>query len=208
MRVNHLNIPGSCLFEAPTFPDERGFFSAPFHGPTFCKELGFSFEVCQTNLSPTKRGALRGLHFADVPPGQAKYVYAAHGRILDVIVDIREGSPTFLNHYAIELSPASGRGLFIPVGVGHLAIGLTEDSVLSYLCSAAYNPPAEHGINPLDPALNLPLSDWCAEFDLGSLDELIISEKDRTAPNLASLAEENALPRYDECVAFEQSLGD
>lgn len=206
MRVEHLDISGSYLFEAPIFPDDRGFFSAPFHGPTFREELGFELSVSQTNLSPTKKGAVRGLHYADVPPGQAKYVYAASGKILDVIVDIRVGSPTYLQHYCVELSPESGRGLYIPIGVGHMAIGLSSDAALSYLCSEAYNPPAEHGINPLDPDLQLPLSDWCAKYDLGAVEDLIISQKDRSAPNLAEVAQLDALPSYDDCVAYETSL--
>lgn len=206
MRVKHLEIPGSCLFEAPIFPDDRGFFSAPFHGPTFCEELGYQLSVDQTNLSPTKKGAVRGVHFADVPPGQAKYVYAAQGHILDVIVDLRVGSPTYLHHLSVELSPSSGRGLYIPVGLGHMALGLSTDAALSYLCSEAYNPPAEHGINPFDPDINLPFSQWCSDYDLGSVDDLIISQKDRNAPSLAKVEQLQALPSYDECVAFEASL--
>ena len=206
MRVLQLPLPYCYAFEAPTFPDDRGFFSAPFHAPTFIDNVGYQLSVRQTNLSPTRRGAVRGIHFADVPPGQAKYIYAAHGRLLDVLVDLRVGSPTFSQYVAIELSPESGTAVFLPEGMGHLVIGFTDDAALSYLCSEAYNPPAEHGINPLDPALGLPFHDWCATYHLGETDALILSPKDKNAPTLAAAQESGLLPRYDECVAFYHGL--
>ena len=206
MHVVQLPLPQCFLFEAPTFPDKRGFFSAPFHAPTFIDTVGYKLAVKQTNLSPTHRGAVRGIHFADVPPGQSKYVYAASGRLLDVLVDLRVGSPTFSQHVAVELSPNSGKAVFLPEGMGHLVIGLTDDADLNYLCSEAYNPPAEHGINPFDPTLSLPFNTWCEKYGLGNKSCLTLSEKDQAAPTLRAVKESEALPRYDECVAYYHDL--
>lgn len=206
MRVLQLPLPYCFTFEAPTFPDDRGFFSAPFHAPTFADTVGYELSIRQTNLSPTRRGAVRGIHFADVPPGQAKYVYAASGHLLDVIVDLRVGSPTFSQHVAVELAPESGTAVFLPEGMGHLVIGLTPDAALSYLCSEAYNPPAEHGINPLDLDLALPFTAWWSTYQLGDVSTLTLSEKDKAAPSLASAQESGLLPRYHECVAYYKGL--
>lgn len=206
MRVLQLPLPYCYVFEAPTYPDDRGFFSAPFHAPTFIDNVGYHLSIRQTNLSPTRRGAVRGIHFADVPPGQAKYVYAAHGHLLDVLVDLRVGSPTFSQHVAIELSPESGTAVFLPEGMGHLVIGLTDDAAVSYLCSEAYNPPKEHGVSPLDPTLGLPFHDWCEKYQLGNPDSLTLSSKDKNAPTMAAAQESGLLPSYDECVAFYNSL--
>ncbi|WQD12503.1 MAG: dTDP-4-dehydrorhamnose 3,5-epimerase [Lawsonella clevelandensis] len=188
------------------FSGRSGLLFCPFHAPTFIDNVGYQLSIRQTNLSPTRRGAVPRSPFADVPPGQAKYVYAAHGRLLDVLVDLRVGSPTFSQYVAIELSLESGTAVFLPEGIGHLVIGLTDDAALSYLCSEAYNPPAEHGINPLDPALGLPFHDWCDNYDLGDPDALILSPKDKSAPTLAAAQESRLLPRYDECVAFYNGL--
>lgn len=149
---------------------------------------------------------IRGVHFADVPPGQAKYVTCVAGRIVDVLVDLRRGSPTFMKHIVVELSAENRRGLYVPVGVGH-AFGVLAGAgpaTVSYLVTEAYNPTGEHGVNPLDPALGI---DWAAHGIADGEGELVLSDKDRDAPTVAEFeASGRALPSYDECLGWEREL--
>jgi dTDP-4-dehydrorhamnose 3,5-epimerase len=153
--------------------------------------------VAQTNHSISSRGAIRGVHFADVPPSQAKYVYCPRGALLDVVVDIRVGSPTFGQWDAVRLDPKECHALFVPEGVGHAFVALEDDTVMNYLCSEGYNPSRERGINPLDPALDLP---WPEGL------EQQLSAKDLDAPTLAEAEAAGILPRYEECLAFYEKL--
>ena len=178
------------MFEPTVFPDRRGLFAAPFQGAVFREALGFDLVVAQTNHSVSARGVVRGVHFADVPPGQAKYVYCPRGALLDVVVDVRVGSPTFGAHEAVELDNRSCRAVYLAEGLGHAFMALEDDTVMAYLCSTPYNPDAEHGINPLDPALGLP---WPAGL------EPVLSDKDATAPTLATAAASGLLPDHATC---------
>ncbi|MGH3450350.1 MAG: dTDP-4-dehydrorhamnose 3,5-epimerase family protein, partial [Haloechinothrix sp.] len=148
--------------------------------------------VAQTNHSVSRRGVIRGVHFADTPPGQAKYVYCPRGALLDVVVDVRAGSPTFGAWDAVRLDDKDFRAVYLAEGLGHAFVALAEDTVMAYLCSTAYNPVAEHGITPLDPALGLP---WPTDL------EPVLSQKDADAPTLAEAAAAGALPRYEDCLA-------
>jgi dTDP-4-dehydrorhamnose 3,5-epimerase len=98
-------------------------------------------------------GALRGVHFAEIPPGQAKYIVCVHGAILDVVLDVRVGSPTYGQWDSILLDDQNKRAVYIAEGLGHGFMALTEGATVVYLCSAPYAPGREHGIHPLDPAL-------------------------------------------------------
>ncbi|GAA2874196.1 dTDP-4-dehydrorhamnose 3,5-epimerase [Pseudonocardia halophobica] len=191
MKYRELGISGAWVFEPPVFPDRRGVFVAPFQGPVFREALGFDLDVGQTNHSVSRLGVVRGVHFADVPPGQAKYVSCPSGRLLDVIVDVRVGSPTFGRWEAVELDDGSDSGsmraVYIAEGLGHAFVALEEATVMAYLCSTPYNPSAEHGISPLDPELGLP---WPSDL------ELVLSDKDRDAPTLAEAKEQGILPVY------------
>jgi len=153
--------------------------------------------VAQTNHSVSRRGALRGVHFADVPPGQAKYIYCPRGALLDVVIDIRVGSPTFGKSDAVILDSTDFRALYVAEGLGHAFIALEDDTTMSYLCTTGYNPHAEHGINPLDPALALP---WPGDI------EPILSPKDLGAPSLAEAEAAGLLPLYEDCVAHYEEL--
>lgn len=199
MQVRQLEITGAVEFTPKTFPDSRGLFTAPFQEPVFAEALGHPLRVAQTNHSVSARNVIRGVHFADVPPGQAKYVYCPKGALLDVVVDIRVGSPTFGRWEAIRLDDTEYRAVYLAEGLGHAFIALTDDTVMSYLCSTPYNPPAEHGINPLDPQLGLP---W-QEHLTG---EPVLSEKDRTAPSLAEAQQAGLLPDYQQCLARHEEL--
>jgi epimerase EvaD len=197
MQVRELAVPDAFEFTPKVFPDQRGVFVSPYQGDHFVKAVGHPLLVAQSNHSRSRRGSVRGLHFADVPPGQAKYVYCPQGAVLDVVVDIRVGSPTFGVCDAIRLDPADFRAVYLPEGVAHGFVALEDDSVISYLCSTGYNPSAEHGINPLDASLDLP---WPADI------EPLLSEKDSTAPTLAEARAAGLLPTYADCLTRYESL--
>ena len=197
MKATELDIDGAWAFEPPSFPDSRGVFAAPFQGAAFREALGFDLRVAQTNHSVSARGVIRGVHFADTPPGQAKYVYCPAGRLLDVIVDVRVGSPTFGEHVAVELDSQSMRAVYLSEGLGHAFVALTEGTVMAYLCSTGYNPGGEHGVSPLDPALGLPWPDDLAP---------ILSDKDRDAPSLAEAQAQGLLPTFEACSRWYDEL--
>ena len=188
MKAYELPIAGAWVFEPTVFPDQRGMFAAPFQGQAFREALGFDLTIAQTNHSVSARGVIRGVHFADVPPGQAKYVYCPRGALLDVVVDVRVGSPTFGRYEAVELDGRSCRAVYLAEGLGHAFVALEDDTVMAYLCSTPYNPAAEHGVSPLDPALELP---WPSDL------APILSEKDAAAPTLASALSAGLLPMWE-----------
>ena len=149
------------------------------------------------NISFSSRGSVRGLHFADVPPGQAKYVQCLSGRVLDVVVDIRVGSPTFGSWEAVELDAESGRAVYVAEGLGHGFCALTDSAAVGYLCSEPYAPEHEHGLHPLDAELDLP---WPKDL------ELRLSPKDSAAPSLRYAQQSGLLPDWDECLSHYQRL--
>ncbi|MCW2941153.1 MAG: dTDP-4-dehydrorhamnose 3,5-epimerase, partial [Actinomycetia bacterium] len=148
--------------------------------------------------SVSARGVLRGIHFADVPPGQAKYVTCVAGAILDVAVDLRVGSPTFGAWEAVRLDDVSRKGLYLAEGLGHAFLALTDQATVVYLCSEPYNPTGEHGVNPLDPEIGIA---WPAGI------EPLLSPKDAAAPTLAQAREAGLLPDYEQCTKFYRNLG-
>lgn len=197
VNVRELSIAGAWEFRPPVFPDRRGLFVAPFQGEAFCAAVGHPLRLGQTNHSVSARGVLRGVHFADVPPGQAKYVYCPRGALLDIVVDVRVGSPTFGRHEAVRLDAENLSALYLAEGLGHAMMALEDDTVLSYLCSTGYNPGAEHGIDPLDPELALP---WPADVTP------VLSEKDAAAPGLSAARDEGTLPSHADCLNHYETL--
>lgn len=193
MKAYELPIAGAWVFEPAAFPDRRGMFTAPFQAAVFREALGFDLTVAQTNHSVSARGVIRGVHYADVPPGQAKYVYCARGALLDVVVDVRVGSPTFGRFEWVELDGRSCRAVYLAEGLGHAFVALEDDTVMAYLCSTPYSPGAEHGVSPLDPALGLP---WPSDL------APILSEKDAAAPALAQARDSGLLPDHRTCTAW------
>lgn len=200
MEVRELAVPGAWVFGPPVHPDERGVFAAPFQGAVFEETVGHPFPLAQANTSVSRRGVLRGVHFADVPPGQAKYVQCAAGAFLDVVVDLRVGSPTFGTWDAVRIDGSTLGAIYLSEGLGHAFLALADGTVATYLCSTPYRPAAEHGVHALDPELALP---WSRHLDAG---ELILSEKDRAAPSLATALAEGLLPTAEACRARRAEL--
>jgi dTDP-4-dehydrorhamnose 3,5-epimerase len=194
VQFRELAVPGAVEFSPTIFPDARGLFVAPFQEAAFVAATGHRLQVAQSNHSVSRRGVIRGVHFCDVPPGQAKYVYCPRGALLDVAVDVRVGSPTFGRWDAVELNAETYRAVYLAEGIGHAFVALAEDTVLAYLCSTGYHPGAERTVNPLDPALRLP---WPADL------EPVLSDKDHQAPTLAEAEAAGILPRWADCVAVQ-----
>lgn len=187
MHFRKLAVAGAFEFTPKSFSDRRGLFVSPFQERSFIEAIGRPFTVAQTNHSRSAAGVIRGIHFTAYPPGQEKYVYCPQGRILDIMLDIRLGSPTFGRVAASDLDPSSCRAVFVPDGVGHAFMALEPDSVVSYMVSTAYVPAAEMSIHPLDPELALP---WPSDITP------ILSEKDVHAPGLAKAKADGILPAY------------
>jgi dTDP-4-dehydrorhamnose 3,5-epimerase len=152
--------------------------------------------LSQANWSTSRRSVVRGIHSADVPPGQAKYVTCVRGAVLDVIVDLRVGSSTFGAHAAVRLD-VERRAVYIGEGLRHGFCALADDATVLYLCSTGYNPTGERGIHPLDPALALPWPDEVAP---------VLSDKDAAAATLAQAQTAGTLPVFADCEAWSEKL--
>lgn len=176
MNIEQTAIPGVVVIEPRVFGDERGYFFESFSARNFEeKVLGTRF--VQDNESASCYGVVRGLHYQKAPHAQSKLVRVVVGRVLDVAVDIRHGSPTFGQHVAVELSAENHRQLFIPRGFAHGFAVLSERAVFQYKCDAYYAPESEGGIAWDDPALGI---DWRLPAEA-----IILSAKDRQRHTLA-----------------------
>ncbi len=175
MKIIPTDIEGVIILEPKIFPDDRGYFSVTYTAKDFAEQVD-DMTFVQDNQSASKYGVIRGLHYQLPPFAQAKLVRAVVGRVLDVAVDIRQGSPTFGKHVAVELSEDNHRQLFIPEGFAHGFSVLSERAVLQYKCNAYYAPTHEGGIAFDDPELNI---DWGIPAD-----KAIISDKDRQHPGI------------------------
>jgi dTDP-4-dehydrorhamnose 3,5-epimerase len=194
MDIAPLDVAGAWVCTPARYADDRGEFMEWFRADLVAEVTGRAFGTAQANLSVSRRGVVRGLHVADVPPGQAKIVACPRGAVLDVVVDVRVGSPTFGRCATAVLDDVDRRVMVVAVGLAHGFCALREDSVVSYLVSAPYTPAAERTIDALDPALALPWPD-----DLG---ELSRSPRDAIAPTLAQGQEQGILPSYEDCLAW------
>lgn len=197
MQAESLTLEGLWLFTPVLRPDDRGVFLESFKASVLEENVGHMFDLQQMNISVSRAGTVRGIHFADVPPGQAKYVQCFDGAILDIVVDIRVGSPTFGQWEAVELDAHSRKGLYIAEGLGHAFCALTDSVTVGYLCSESYAPTREHGIHPLDADLALPWPDGA---------DSVLSPKDAAAPTLAEAVASGLLPQYSECAEWYQAL--
>ncbi|MFE2941145.1 dTDP-4-dehydrorhamnose 3,5-epimerase [Streptomyces sp. NPDC059255] len=195
--MRQLSVEGAWVHEPKVFPDSRGSFHEWFKAPDFAEAAGHPLNLAQANCSVSSRGTLRGVHFADVPPGQAKYVKCVRGAVLDVIVDIRVGSPTYRKWEAVRLDDTDHHSVYLAEGLGHAFMALTDDATVVYLCSEGYSPGREHGLNPLDPELGI---EWPESITP------LLSDKDAAAPTLAEAEAQGLLPSYEECRAYYAEL--
>ncbi|MCF8569120.1 dTDP-4-dehydrorhamnose 3,5-epimerase [Gordonia sp. HY002] len=191
MQVRSLSIDGAWEFTPVQHGDDRGVFLEAFKADVLAETIGHRFELAQVNTSVSAAGVLRGIHFADVPPGQAKYVTCTVGAIVDVIVDIRDGSPTFGQWDAVLLDDRDRRAVYLSEGLGHGFCSLQDGSTVTYLCSTGYRPTAEHGVNPLDEDLGI---EWPTLARDGTPLEYELSAKDVAAPSLAQALADGLLP--------------
>ncbi len=191
MDACELAVPACWQFVPAQHQDGRGLFLEWYRAERFTEAVGHRLKLAQANHSVSRRGTLRGVHYALVPPGQAKYVYCPRGAVLDVAVDLRVGSPTFGVSDTVTLDDVGRRAVYLAEGIGHAFMALADDSALTYLCSTGYNPEREKGINPLDPALGLT---WPADL------EPVLSPRDAAAPGLEQAERAGLLPAYDACL--------
>jgi dTDP-4-dehydrorhamnose 3,5-epimerase len=199
VQIRELSVPDAYEITPKQFGDDRGVFLEWYRFDRLSEIVGHSLDLRQANTSVSKRGVVRGIHFADVPRGQAKYVTVAHGAVLDFVIDIRVGSPTFGKWDSVLLDTTDRRAIYLSEGLGHAFVALEDDSVVTYLVSDTFSPEHEHGINPLDPDIALVFPDAAGTA--------LLSPKDTDAPNLRSAAESGLLPRWDDVRQFYSSLG-
>ncbi len=195
--MRSFGIEGAWVFEPKVFLDDRGSFHEWFRLEAFHETTGQALALSQANCSISRRGTLRGVHFADVPPSQAKYLKCVKGAVFDVVVDIRVGSPTFGQWESVVLDDEDHRAVYISEGLGHAFMALTDDATVVYLCSEGYAPGREHGVDPLDPELGIEWPSGVAP---------LLSDKDATAPTLAEARRQGLLPAYEECSRFYAGL--
>ncbi len=203
MTYRELAVPGAWEITPAQHGDPRGVFLEWFQGEPFRSAVGHRLDLRQANMSVSAAGVLRGVHFADVPPGQAKYVTCPKGAVLDVVVDIRVGSPTFGAWDSVLLDDVDRRAIYLSEGLGHAFCSLEDDSTVVYLCSTPYAPGREHGLHPLDPALGIV---WPTTARDGSPLEHQLSAKDAAAPTLAEAVDQGLLPRYDDVLEYVRGL--
>jgi len=192
-----LGIEGAWVFTPRVFGDARGSFAEWFRGAQFEQTVGHPLRVAQSNISISGAGVVRGIHLARTPPGQAKYVTCMRGRVLDLVVDVRVGSPTFGQHEFVELSDRNQRAVYVSEGLGHGFVALTDDAAFVYLVSEPFNPGGEFGIHPFDPELAIA---WPTDI------EKSLSDKDASAPTLADARAQGLLPDYEVCRTFRRGL--
>ena len=170
MRFSRAEISDVIIIEPKVFSDERGYFFESFKQNELNEFLGYDVNFCQDNESKSTYGVLRGLHYQEPPFAQAKLVRVIQGSVLDVAVDIRQDSPTFGKHVAVELSEENKKQLFIPRGFAHGFVVLSENAIFSYKVDNYYNGEFEKGIAYNDPNIGI---NWKLKSNL------IISERDR-----------------------------
>ncbi|MBS1692431.1 MAG: dTDP-4-dehydrorhamnose 3,5-epimerase family protein [Actinobacteria bacterium] len=198
-----LGISGGWVFEPSTHEDDRGVFLEWFRGDLLEQHIGHRLDLHQANWSTSRAGALRGVHFAEIPPGQAKYIVCVRGAIIDVVVDVRTGSPTFGQWESVPLDGTNRRAVYIAEGLGHGFMATEDDTSVVYLCSAPYAPGREHGVHPQDPALGIA---WPTMSVSGRPLQALLSPKDAELPTLAEAARLGVLPTFEDATRFYAEL--
>ena len=196
MYINKLQIDGSWLIDFNKFEDERGYFFESFKLHLCEESFNRPLIINQANTSVSKKGSVRGIHYAMLPPSQAKFIQCQKGSIIDFVVDIRVGSPTFGKFQAINLSSKNPQAVFIEEGLAHAFVALEDETIVTYLVNQNYNPEREKGINPFDSQLSI---SW-PNIDL------ILSQKDKNEISLSEAQKRGLLPNYEECKRYIKNL--
>ena len=187
MKMTPLGIEGLWLAESSIWSDERGCLREWFKTEDVRAATGINFTIQQANISFSKRGVIRGLHYSLAPQGQDKWVTCISGSIRDVVVDISPKSPTYKKTVHVDLDELDGKAILIRAGLAHGFASLSSTSAIAYLLSSPYSPSEEFEINPLDPELGI---DWGVRPS-----EILLSKKDKTAPSLIVRQNEAKLPK-------------
>lgn len=198
MQIRELSIADAFEVTPKIHADDRGAFLEWYRYDELGAAVGHPIDLRQANTSISRAGVVRGIHYADVPRGQAKYVTVPAGAIIDFVIDVRVGSPTFGRWDAVRLDSVERKALYLAEGLGHAFVALEDDTVVSYLVSDVYNPTAEHAINPLDETIGL-------EFPFPR-EQLVLSPKDLEAPSLPEALEAGALPDFAVVTDFYDQL--
>jgi dTDP-4-dehydrorhamnose 3,5-epimerase len=196
MNIRPLSFHGAWEITPQQHGDPRGLFLEWYRFDKLEAEVGHPMRLAQANMSVSAKDVVRGIHFADVPMGQAKYVTCVRGAVLDVVVDLRVGSPTFGRWEGVRLDDVDRRALYIAEGMGHGFCALSDDATLSYLVSDVFRPDKEHGVHPLDPELGI---DWPTGTPQ-------LSARDEAAPSFAELRDGGRLPDFGTCQARYKEL--
>jgi dTDP-4-dehydrorhamnose 3,5-epimerase len=180
LTVKDLPLPGPKLVVTTRFEDDRGYFQETWNHRDFVDAVGFDVEFVQDNESMSRAvGTVRGLHYQLPPSTQGKLVRVVSGRLWDVVVDLRTGSPNYGRHTGVELDPHDGYQLWIPGGFAHGFVTLEPDTVIAYKVTDFHDPGAERCVNWLDARLAI---DWPVDIDAA-----VLSDRDRSAPDLDQL---------------------
>jgi dTDP-4-dehydrorhamnose 3,5-epimerase len=194
MTFRELSIPGAWEITPQPHGDSRGMFFEWMTQTGFAGMTGHRMSLGQANCSVSAAGVLRGLHFAQLPPSQAKYVTCVKGAVFDVAVDIRVGSPTYGQWDSVLLDDVDRRSIYLSEGLAHGFLSLQDDSTVMYLCSTPYAPQREHTVVASDPEIGI---DWPMPAD-----QLLFSDRDAIAPTLAQVRDAGLLPSWDDAQAF------
>ena len=192
LNLTELNISGTWVNSPKVFGDLRGTFHEVFQHQKLIETIGFDFSVKQVNQSTSSKGVLRGIHWADLPAGQAKFVSCVSGSLLDFVVDLRTDSPTFGSFDSVLLSASNKKSILISSGIGHAFLSLEDGTIANYLCSEPFNPSGERSMNPLDERIALPLA---GQLEAMGLSDVIVSDKDLAAPGLEEYIASGLLPK-------------
>jgi dTDP-4-dehydrorhamnose 3,5-epimerase len=186
LEIRELDIQGLWIIKFPIYTDSRGDFREWFKASDIESQVGKSFETLQANISSSKKGALRGIHFSLAPGGQGKLITCATGSIWDVVVDLRVNYPTFKRWVVTPLDSASGESLYVSDGLGHGFVSMSENSKIVYLLTGPYSKEDEYEVNPFDPEIGIK---W-------PIENPILSTKDSQAPSLLTLQRDGKLPLF------------
>ena len=198
MQIRELSIPDAWEFTPTQHRDDRGVFLEYYRFEQLEQTVGHPLSLRQGNTSVSVKGVARGIHYALVPPGQAKYVTATRGAFIDFVIDLRVGSPTFGTWDSVVLDDVDRRAVYLAEGLGHAIVSLTDQSTVSYLVSEVFNPQRELGINVLDPDIALVFPPEAGE--------LLLSPKDTEAPGLQEALAAGLLPTWQESRDLYASL--